>query len=520
MSDKISSTVVKKSKKGIKRLIFSRIGIITAMLLIQFLLLFFSFYRMENMLPFYGSGIIISVAAVIYLANCQMNQGAKITWLILIAATPVFGSLLLIYTKSDLGHRSLKKRFDKLNRENRNRIPQDPRVMRSLRQRSEGIASLAAYVARSGCHPVYGKTETLYLPSGDEKLKHLLEELEKAEKFIFLEYFIIDEGEMWNAVLDVLCRKVKEGVEVRVIYDGTCEYTTLPPNYPRTLKRLGIRCKVFAPVTPFISTHYNYRDHRKIVVIDGKTAFSGGVNLADEYINKKEKYGHWKDSAIMLKGDAVASFTLMFLQMWELEDKKQDYGSYLEVTEACRETSGFVMPFGDCPVDSDKTGERVYMDILNRATSYVHIMTPYLVLDSDMETALRFAAERGVEVSLILPGIPDKKGPWALAKTHYKALLDSGVRIYEYTPGFIHSKVFAADSREAVVGTVNLDYRSLYHHFECAVYMAYTPSVEDAERDFLHTLSLCRRVTYDSIKNEKLGVKIRGMLLKLIAPLM
>ena len=520
MSKMISSTIVKKSKKGLKRLVFSRVGIITVLLLFQFLLLFVAFYRMENILPFYGGGIIISVVAVVYLANCPMNQGAKITWLILIAATPVFGSLLLIYTRSDVGHRSLKKRFDKLSLENKNKIPQDPVTLRRLRERSEGIAALASYVARSGCHPVYSRTETVYLPSGEEKLTHLLEELDRAERFIFLEYFIIDEGEMWDAVLDVLTRKVREGVEVRVIYDGTCEYTTLPSGYPKTLKRLGIRCKVFAPATPFISTHYNYRDHRKIVVIDGRVAFSGGVNIADEYINKKEKYGHWKDSAIMLKGDAVSSFTLMFLQMWGLEDKNQDYDGYLRITETFSRADGFVMPFGDCPVDSDKTGERVYMDILNRATDYVHIMTPYLILDSDMETALRFAAERGVEVSIILPGIPDKKGAWALAKTHYKALLDSGVKIYEYTPGFIHSKVFVSDSREAVVGTVNLDYRSLYHHFECAVYMAYTPSVEDAEKDFSNTLPLCRRVTYDSIKRENITIKIRGMLLKLIAPLM
>lgn len=518
--NKIQSKLVKTGKKGIRGLLFSRLGVITLLLLVQFFILFLTLYRFEELFPhFWGSGIIISIAAVLYLTNCQMSPNAKITWLVLMMVTPVFGSLLLIYTKSDLGHRALKKRFNSLVKENKGKIFQDPAIVRRLKQSNEGIGHLAEYIARSGCHPVYSGTEVTYLPSGEAKHKLLLEELEKAERYIFLEYFIIDEGVMWDSVLDILQRKVKEGVEVRVIYDGTCEFTTLPHSYPKKLKQMGIRCKVFAPVTPFVSTHYNYRDHRKIVVVDGKTAFSGGINLADEYINKKEKYGHWKDSGVMLRGDGVQSFTLMFLQMWGIEEKSHDYSPYLFPVKPIEEAKGFVIPYGDCPVDNDKTGERVYMDMLNRATRNICIMTPYLVLDSEMETAIRFAAERGVDVSIILPGIPDKKGAWALAKTHYKALLDSGVKIYEYTPGFIHSKVLVADSREAVVGTINLDYRSLYHHFECAVYMAFTPCIEDVEKDFLYTLNKCRRVTLELIKKEKPSVKIRGAILKLIAPL-
>ncbi len=517
----IPSRLVKKGKKGLKGLIFSRLGIITLMFLLQLSFLFFAFYRLDNFLPHvWGGSIILSFTAVLYIANCPMSPNAKITWLLLIMATPVFGSLLFIYTKSDFGHRALKKRINDLSAENKNKIKQSPAVLRRLHEADLGISRLCQYLARSGCHPVFDGTEVTYFPSGEKKMKALLEELERAERFIFLEYFIIDEGEMWSAVLQVLERKVKQGVEVRVIYDGTCEFTTLPHDYPKRLKKLGIQCKMFAPITPFVSTHYNYRDHRKIVVIDGKTAFSGGINLADEYINLKQKYGHWKDSAVMLKGDAVSSFTLMFLQMWTIEEKNHSNDSYLVSVPQAPDSAGFVVPFADCPVDRDKTGERVYMDILNRAVSYVHIMSPYLVIDNEMETAMKFAAERGVEVSLILPGIPDKKGAWALAKTHYRSLIDSGVKIYEYTPGFVHSKVFVADGREAVVGTINLDYRSLYHHFECAVYMAFTPCVEEIEKDFSYTLDKCKRVTYESIKKEKFTIKLRGMLLKLIAPLM
>lgn len=306
-----------------------------------------------------------------------------------------------------------------------------------------------------------------------------------------------------------------------LLYDGTCEFSTLPHDYPKRLKALGIKCKMFAPVAPFVSTHYNYRDHRKILVIDGHTAFNGGVNLADEYINHIEKYGHWKDTAIMLKGEAVKSFTLMFLQMWGIDEKEQEFGHFLSFPSIPPENcSGYVLPYGDCPLDDDRVGERVYMDILNRAQRYVHIMSPYLILDGEMETAIKFAAERGVDVTLILPGIPDKSAPYSLAKTHYPSLLESGVKIYEYTPGFVHAKVFVCDDQEAVVGTINLDYRSLYHHFECATYLYNTSCIPEIEKDFQNTLEKCRKVTSETIRGEKWTLRVMGFVLKTIAPLM
>ena len=278
---------------------------------------------------------------------------------------------------------------------------------------------------------------------------------------------------------------------------------------------------MFAPITPFLSTHYNYRDHRKIVVIDGHTAFNGGINLADEYINEKEKYGYWKDTAVMVKGEVVKNFTLMFLQMWAIDEKKPDYRKYLDVdVPKTKEGNGYVIAYGDCPLDDDKVGEKVYMDILNRATKYVHIMSPYLILDSEMEMAIKFAAERGVEVVLILPGIPDKKIPYALAKTHYKSLLASGVKIREFTPGFVHAKVFVSDDKEAVVGTINLDYRSFYHHFECATYMYKVDVIKDIEADFQNTLLKCKKVNLNTIKKENVLTKICGYLAKIVAPLM
>ena len=306
-----------------------------------------------------------------------------------------------------------------------------------------------------------------------------------------------------------------------MMYDGTCEFSTLPHDYPQRLRDLGIQCKMFSPVTPFLSTHYNYRDHRKILVIDGRVAFNGGINLADEYINRFEKHGYWKDTAVMLQGEAVQSFTLMFLQMWNLDEKQPEFDRFLAFpTCPPADAQGFVMPYGDCPLDTDKVGERVYMDILNRAQRYVHIMTPYLILDGELETALKFAAERGVDVTLILPGIPDKKIPYALARTHYASLLDSGVKILEFVPGFVHAKVFVCDDQEAVVGTINLDYRSLYHHFECATYLWGVPCISRIEEDIQETLTRCREVTPQSMKEDSFRRKATGFLCKAIAPLL
>ena len=325
---------------------------------------------------------------------------------------------------------------------------------------------------------------------------------------------------MWGRILEILARKAAEGVEVRVMYDGTCEFALLPHGYSDELKKLGIQCKVFAPMSPFVSTHYNYRDHRKILVVDGKVAFTGGINLADEYINRIERFGHWKDTAVMVRGAAVKNFTLMFLQMWSIDEKTLDFDHYLAPKTEVPEAGGYVIPYGDCPLDADKVGERVYMDILNRACRYVHIMSPYLILDGEMEAALKFAAERGVEVVLILPGIPDKKVPYALAKTHYRSLLDSGVKIYEYEPGFVHAKVFVSDDREAVVGTINLDYRSLYHHFECGTYMYKTACIDEVEQDIQDTLQKCRTVTEETIRQEPWIRRLAGFVLKPLATLL
>ena len=513
--------LLKKGQKGLVRAVFSRLGLIVLLLLFQLFLAFSFIYWLREFLPhFLLISVVFSAFMSLYLLNTDTDPTAKITWLLVIALLPALGAPLYCYTRSNLGMRMLRGRLKFLIDSSRDAIPQDEQALERLTAESPGTAALAHYLRRSGCYPVYEHTAVKYFPLGEDKWAELLRQLEQAEHFIFMEYFIIDEGLMWGRVLEILAKKAAQGVEVRVMYDGTCEFSTLPHAYPRRIRELGIKCKMFAPMSPFVSTYYNYRDHRKICVIDGHTAFTGGVNLADEYINRRERHGHWKDTAVMLKGEAVKSFTLMFLQLWNVDEKEPEFDRYLEFP--CRprqEAGGYVLPYGDCPLDNDKAGERVYMDILNRAKDYVYIMSPYLILDGEMETALKFAAERGVDVRLVLPGIPDKKIPWALAKTHYSSLMASGVKIYEYTPGFVHAKVFVSDDREAVVGTINLDYRSLYHHFECAAYMYGTDCIADIKADVEATIARSAPVPVDFMNREKLSLKLLGFIMKALAPL-
>lgn len=513
--------LIKKRKKGILNLIFSRLCFFILLLAFQLMLFGALYTLMTEKIPYFlAFQTVFSIVMVFYLFRCDMDSTAKLTWLTLIILFPVPGTLLLWFTRQGLGQMTTKTIITRLIKETRDKLPQDENILNDPAVRSTGVSDLHRYLNRTGCFPIYGNTQTTFFPLGEDKFDAMLTELEKAEKFIFMEYFIIEEGYMWGKILSILKRKAQQGVDVRVMYDGMCEISTLSFDYSQRLEKLGIKSRAFSPIMPFISTHYNYRDHRKILVIDGKVAFNGGVNLADEYINKTERFGHWKDTAVMLKGDAVQSFTLMFLQMWNIPFKNPEWDRFLELPEEKIQGSGYVMPYADCPLDDDKVGESVYMDILNRATKYVHIMTPYLILDGELETAIKFAAERGIDVRIILPGIPDKKAAYALAKTHYKSLIRSGVRIYEYTPGFIHAKVCVSDDEKAVIGTINFDYRSLYHHYECATYLYKTECIRDIEKDFEETLGRCRQVTPESIKKEKLYYKIVGSIMKIIAPLM
>ncbi|MBE5772649.1 MAG: cardiolipin synthase [Clostridiales bacterium] len=512
--------LLEKGKRGILGIIFGRTTLIVAMLLLQIVMIVAAFNRFTPYVPyFYGVLLLFYGAIILHLVNRRMNPEIKISWILLMVVIPVVGVVLYLFVENDLGCRLMKRRLSQLIRETKKYVPEPPQLKTSL-DNDPNLNALAKYSWEFGHFPIYENTEAKYLPTGEETMEEMIRQLEKAEKFIFMEFFIIDEGYMWGRILKILEEKVKQGVEVRVMYDGTCALFRLPYHYPEKLKKLGIKCKMFAPIRPFVSTHYNNRDHRKILVIDGNVAFTGGVNLADEYINRRKLYGHWKDVAVMLRGEAVRSFTLMFLQMWDIEERTEDFSPFLECTALPENAPGYVLPYGDSPLDHERVGEMVYLDIINRARRYVHIMTPYLILDSEMVTALTFAAKRGVDVAIILPHIPDKKYAFALAKTHYRELIEGGVRIMEYIPGFIHAKTFVSDDTCAVVGSINLDYRSLYLHFECAAYLSNMPAVMDVERDFIETAASCQTIGIDDLKKEKFLIRAAGWLLKVFAPMM
>ena len=514
--------LIKPRPKGILRVIFSRFMFILLMIIVQIVVLVTLYILFDEYVANINTLMLVfSVMMVIYLYNSGMDSTSKLTWMMLIGLFPVPGALFLGFTRLDFGSRKLKRNLLDVKQKTEGRIPQDKAVTDALALEKADMAGLCHYMSNTGNFPVFMNTSASYFSSGSDFFEKLLEDLEQAKDYIFVEYFIIAEGYMWGRVLDILADKASEGVDVRVMYDGMCEISLLPPDYTARMNNLGVKCKEFSRIYPFLSTYYNYRDHRKILVIDGKVAYTGGVNMADEYINLKPRFGHWKDNALRLEGDAVRSFTQMFLELWNLyiPDPSFDQVDNFESVKI-EGSTGFIMPFSDSPLDSYQAGEAAFLDTLGHAEEYVHIMTPYLIIDDTMKNALKLAALRGVDVSLILPGIPDKAAAYAIAKSHYSELIKAGVSIYEYTPGFIHSKAMVSDGIKGMVGSINLDYRSLYHHFECAAYMYKCDVIADIEKDFQETVPKCRKVTPETIKNEKLGYKLMAKLLKFVAPLM
>ena len=513
---------------GLWKIIFGRTTILIVLLLLQVLVLCGGFVILGRriLIMNYAVGF-LEVFILMYIVNNRQSSSFKLMWIIFMLVAPIVGVAFYLFTRLQPGTRFIARRVMEQIDEQEPFLQVDGNVTEELYESSKMEAGLFKYIKEKGHYPVYRDAALKYFPLGEDKFKELVYQLEQAKDFIFMEYFIVAYGHMWDTVLNILKRKVQAGVEVRFMYDGTCTLALLPKNYDRYLERYGIKCRIFSPMMPFLSTHQNNRDHRKIVVIDGHTAFTGGINLADEYINEKERFGHWKDTAIMVKGRAVNSFTLMFLQMWNIRaEVPENYNRYMfrgygsAAPDRSVKTGGYIAPYGDSPLDHEEVGEKVYMDILNTANDYVHIMTPYLILDEEMIDTIIFAAQRGVDVKLILPHIPDKKYAYWLARTHYKELIAEGVEIYEYTPGFVHAKVFTSDDEKAVVGTINLDFRSLYLHFECAAYIWKNPVVHDVESDFQKTLDKCQQITMQSCNEYNIIYRIIGRVLRFVAPLM
>lgn len=502
--------------------VFQRRVFVFTAVLVQFALLFYMFWTgITTVRWLYLALTLVSGAAVIVIIARRKETVYKLPWVILIALMPAFGGILFLIIHGQASQKKFARRLEEVDALLSPYFSQDPDTAARFAGTERGSLQRVRYLSRHN-FPLYDAADTLFFPSGEEMFRRLCEELEKAEHFIFFEFFIIADGEMWDRVHEILRRKAAEGVEVRVVYDDLGCLLRLPHRYDLTLEAEGIKAILFNPFRPVVSTVQNNRDHRKIVVVDGRVAFTGGVNIGDEYINRVERYGHWNDTALMVTGDAVRAFTGIFLQLW-LCSRPEDEGDLARFFPPCTPAApdeprrGFVQPYGDTPLDGETVGAWVYDQILRTATDYVWITTPYLIVDDTLCNSLMLAAKSGVDVRIVTPGIPDKKIVSTVSRSYYLALLEAGVRIYEYTPGFLHAKMFLSDDRTATVGTINLDYRSLYLHFECGAWMTDTEAVPRIKDYFTALFPMCREITEEEMRRNYF-LRFIGALLQPFAP--
>ncbi|MGF3226882.1 cardiolipin synthase [Facklamia sp. P12932] len=469
---------------------------------------------------------IVSFGIIIYLLDKNESPAYRLSWIVLLAVSPIIGSLFYLYAGNKRPLADMTERLNRQNRYHLRDLKKVPNALGSLAQDNPRIAGIAKYVNDYAKMPVSAGVDVKYFANGESMMEPLIQDLESAHSHIFLEFFIIEQGQMFDQIFDVLKRKAQEGVEVRLIYDDFGCLLRLPKDFVEQMEAFNIKALKFNPVRPIVSLVYNTRDHRKYIVIDDKIAYTGGLNIADEYINAVERFGYWKDTMIRIKGAAVWNISQMFLTMWnayvteDSDDKKfTDQASLdesLSIIEG-NESSGYVQPFSDTPLDSEVIGENVYREILNTAERYVYIFTPYLIISYELQTAMTLAAKRGVDVRLMTPGIPDKKLVYRITRSFYRPLIEGGVKIYEYTPGFLHAKSFVSDDRLAIVGTLNLDYRSLYLHFETATLLYYHPEIKAIKDDFIQAQSVAELIRMKHLRRSIAG-RIIDALLRLLAP--
>lgn len=510
--------------KKLKKLVFSRVFIVGLLIAIQLLMIFMVAIEFTKyFVLYYIVTVILALVFVLKIINTTQNMAYKLAWIVVIFLFPAFGvALYMIFCGNMLSEKS-KNKMKFMSEITTKSLGNGSEIIGELSEIDRNAEKQAEYIRNAAKYPPYRNSRTVYFKTGEEAFVSMLEELEKAEKYIFIEYFIIKSGEMWDKIHEILVKKVKQGIDVRVIYDDIGCINTLKRNFAQQLEKEGIKCRVFHRFIPVLSAHQNNRDHRKICVIDGKAAFTGGINLSDEYINTITRFGYWKDNAILTEGEASWSFTVMFLEMWDYLCHTPikncgDYDNFRPETASPSENhDGFVQPYSDDPLDFEPVGENVYLGIISAAHDYVWITTPYLIIDEQMEQALLKAVKSGVDVRIITPGIPDKKIINETTKSFYPNLIKNGVKIYEYDPGFIHAKTFICDDVYATVGSVNLDYRSLYLHFECGAWMYKTSCIRDIKEDFIEMFESCTEqseVHYSLIRQLFRGV------LELLAPLL
>lgn len=512
----------KHGKEIIKKILFSRVVLTFLMLLIQILIFLLFVLQLSSYIEYYFAGsVLFSTAFMIYLSNCRGKNEFKIAWLVPLVIFPLFGIGAYILTHTNRGGRKVRRQLSQIRSETETFLPDFSEHFQVLENNPE-IQGLGNYLLKYGKFLPHTNNKITYFPNGEEFFPDLFNNLKKAKKFIFIEFFILNVDESWILLLELLEQKASEGVEIRLMYDGLGSIMASTSSYQKYLQSRGINTHIFLPLIPIFSTQLNNRDHRKIVIIDGEVAYTGGVNLSNEYFNEDHKrFKYWKDNAIKIEGSAIQNLTTMFLQTWNIQTKvKDDFKKYMNISYKSYTETGLVIPYGDDAYNQEDIAENVYLYIIQNAKTYLHITTPYVVIDNQMQDALIFAAKRGIEVSIIVPSVPDHLITFCIGKTFLKTLVENGIHIYLYQKGFIHAKTFISDDKIATVGSVNLDYRSFYHHFECGAVMYDSPVISDIEYDFEQTLNDCVEMKLEDYKKIPARQRMLGRVFRIFAPLM
>lgn len=469
--------------------------------------------------PIFLVFLLVDFFLVLAIVNRNYNSSFKIAWLIPVLSIPIGGALLYILFGRNHLNKKNTERLKNAVESSEGIITADHELLVMIGEKNANLKREANYIINNSRSNIYAFTETEFLNPGSLFFERLITDLSKAKSFIFLEYFIIGDGEMWRRTLDVLTKKAAAGVEIRLLYDDIGTINLLPSDFPERMERLGIRAAVFNPYKPSLDQFLNYRDHRKFAIIDGEIAYTGGINIADEYINRKKRFGFWEDSSVKLKGDAVKKVTVLFLEMWYFTtQEKPKFYEYLPAYQA--KNDGFVIPFSDEPLFQEMIHENAYINVINNAKESVYICTPYLILDNTMENCLIRAAKSGIDVKIITPHHPDKKMVFETTRSNYEILIENGVEIFEFTPGFMHTKMIISDGTTAIVGTCNFDFRSFYLHFENGVWMYKSKAVKQAQESFFKALSASEKITASFFENIPLKTQILRSFLKIFSPLM
>ena len=512
-------------KKVLSKL-FGRLVLTAVIILFQFGWIAFTLYEAGVVNPwFYVVLRVISLVIALYVVYKDSRPHNKLSWIFLILLLPFIGCpCYFLFGRSEMTkkHREqiaqLQKYVEPMRREQKE-------VNSYLKQTDETAYKQMCFAQNAGSYPVYMEQDSRYYMVGDDMFIDMLEDIKQAKEFIFLEFFIMKQGVMFDTLMDALEERAKAGVHVRLIYDDMGCIDEFSRHFYKELQARGIHVACFNPFRPFMSIIMNNRDHRKIVVVDGRIAYTGGLNIADEYINAIERFGHWKDAGVRITGDAVWSFTTMFLEMWSYVTKGTEDFSRFKVLENDNQAliaqgKGFIQPYADCPLDKRFVIEGIYLNLINHAKKNVYIFTPYLILGSEIATALINAARSGVDVRIVTPAIPDKKMVFLLTQANYENLIRGGVKIYQYTPGFIHSKCFVVDDEYASVGTTNLDFRALYLHFECGTLMYKTESVHKVTEDMCNTFGKSREILLEECENKNFFYQLFLSVMQLFSPLL